>query len=478
MASIRRSKNLKQFSNNLLYEVPAGKSASLSVAFLNPKKTTLFVQTDTANTEFSLSDPIAEVVLTGNDVTTDIGLSLFSSPLLLSLHAVSSTLMADSSSNITDPIGYVFGYTTDINPAERIVLKPAAAGSYTKCCPILDYEANPSLSNGAMHHSASGGRFLRDASQDTAIRNPTFGTYSTFYAYEEAGGAIYDNYSFGVTRLGYVSSSSALTMGAVNASYGSVTSQGGSVSPYGIAVGSSRQIQPGSPQVFFINGSAFFWVSSFSSSSTPLVVATNAVNITTPAWQNFGTTTFTGSVNNERLLWCRFVGSYYFTGGNKGRIYNNSAFGGAHSAISTPPADVNIEHPPIRIAANKLAFASLAGTGIYHIMTGGATPTWSTASSSFPYEENELLAATYAAAGITPILSVKTGERSVDLTVFTTTDKYTTSVPFDTRAADVDLVPELSANAERTNLVLAAGDKLYAYTEAADTIIHVYGYEE
>ena len=480
MPSIRRSKNLKQYAANLLYEVPAGKSASVSVAFVNPKKSTLFVQTAAMNGEFALSAPTAEVVLINNQAPFATDPGLFATARSVIMHASSSTFF-DFSAGSSGDIGYRYGYSLPETPAVRKELTTTVANKSLRSLPTLDYLADRTLTNGALFNLITGGyRFERGVDQAVAFSGSAFYTYSgSAGSYVGAGGAIYGQYGFVISPNGSRGGFSNIDYSAVT---GQFTSEGSPNCPYAMAQSAGRIIHPGSMQVFFNGGTANVWVSAYSTSGGPAAMFTDATFAQSSAWSHStAAQSFSGFVNNERLTWCRKddVSGRYFTGSDLGSIYisPNDNYNTINVKIAAPPADVNVAHPPIRFSATQLAFASLAGTGIYHIMKMGLTPTWTTAPS-LEYAANPLLAATFAASGITPIYSQPAGPRPVDLTVWTPTNKYTTLVPFDTRAADVDLVPSLSANAERTNVVLAAGDKLYAYTEAANTIIHVYGYEE
>jgi hypothetical protein len=371
MPSIRRSKNLKQYAANLLYEVPAGKSSSLSVAFVNPNKTTLFVQTDEISTDFVLSGPSVGLLLQPNHAYTasNVGLDTFNQNLYFTTTA---STFVDIAAQSSVHIGYRFGYILESDVKTLIELKVLFVGYYLRSLPVLDYLADASKTNGSFILENGTPKIFKGVTQASTLRTGGNG-YSSSVAYWNAGGAVYDTYGFGVNSQGYLAGYNTLNSSSQNTAASiNVTSGAGANSPYGIAEGTARLIHPGSPQVFFLGNAAVFWVSSYGAAQKPASIWTYVGSLTSTTWSSLPIS-YPESVNNERLTWMREASGYYYTGSDQGCIYSSASVQGTQTKIPTPPADVNIAHPPIRLNNNKLAFASLSGNHVYHIMTVGST---------------------------------------------------------------------------------------------------------
>lgn len=481
MAAIRISNKLVQYESTLLYTVPAGKFASLSVAFLKPARTTLFVQTSTvpantlsANTAYTAYHPDMGVsTVLGNNVSYKF--------------KATDTSWVDSSVASTN-VGFRYSIGTQDPSSAFTELKHTLYT--TKSIPTLDFQADPAKINGIFFYDGAAHRFSRHLTLASTYGSLPYAStgYSATGTYYQCGGAIYDTSAISVDTNGYSSYwyNNLFTNSANQSSSANYSSETSTYSCYDIAAGSSRNILPGSLQVMIDDGTPYFWCSSWNAASTPLMAR---ILVSSVAGGNYNSwavrpTVFTGAVNGEKFFWCRKSNGYYYVGSSTNSIYTSSSngFNNSYAKITAPDADVDTHTPPIRVSASQLVFRSIVGSG-HWVMTGGATPTWTNESSlasiyGYTPSTDPIVASLVTASGMTPIHKKSIGTRALDVRIYDTANYRDVVVGFDTRTNTSDLVSKLSQNAERTNLVLNAGDKLYAYSEGTNTVVHVYGFED
>lgn len=510
MPSIRRSFKLKAFSSQELYACPTGKSASLSVAILAPKKATVFVQKAALAADLSLSAPTTYTPVATPDVfASDINLSLSTSGG--HFYRVADNTQIETA---TDHIGFRYQVLAtpsgigDPTPYQDLI--PANnATARIRSRPILDYRADPKLSNGALiYDSAFGGtKFFRGGagqSQLDVIRGASTPYSTNNITRVEAGGVIYGDSetsaaALSIDKNGYSSwwhnNISGQNQGA-NANY---TSQPGSNSSYGIAGAVSRQIVVGSPQLFWQGNDPYFWCSSWSSGATPYAARILWSQVRAGNYSSWDAPqqTFNGAVNGEKLYWHRYAGNHstgearHLMGSSTNSIYYSpsTGFGGTtYNKLTDVPSDVNAQFPPIQFAENKLAFASLSGTG-YYIFTVtliGGIGQWQFVDFSqineirnlYGYVEQPELSTLIAESGLNFVSQESIGAHPANKRLYTLQSSYDVIYPFQNRADNADLVAGIGSNIERTNIVLEAGDRLLVHSEGTDTIAHVYGFEE
>lgn len=482
MSAIRISNKLVQYESTLLYTVPAGKFASLSVSFVKPAKTTLFVQTST----------LSATALSSNTTYTpyhpDMGVSTVLGNSVNYKFKATATAWADSSVAGTN-IGFRYAIGSQDPSSTFTELKHTIYT--TKSIPTLDYQADPLKTNGIYYHDGSTHRFARHTSLISTYGSLPYTStgYSVAGSYATCGGAIYGNSAISVDTSGYSSYwyNNLFTYSAGQSASANYTSEPSTNSCYDIASGNGRSILPGSMQVKIDDGTPYFWCSSWAAGNTPYMARIAVSNIDSGNYSSWAAkaTTFTGSVNGEKLFWCRKSNGYYYVGSSTNSIYisASNSFSATYAKIAAPNADVDIATPPIRISFTQLIFRSIAGTG-HWVMTGGAVPTWSNVTSlstiyGYTPNTNTTVANLITASGMTPIYQKYLGSRPLDVRTYDNAGNYRdVIVSFDIREANSDLVSKLNRNAERTNLVLNAGDKLYAYSEGANTVVHVYGFED
>jgi hypothetical protein len=481
MSAIRISNKLVQYESTLLYTVPAGKFASLSVSFVKPAKTTLFVQTSTLPAT-ALASNIAYTAYHPNmGVSTALGNNVNYK------FKASATAWVDSSVAGTN-IG--FRYTIGSQDPSSTFTELKHTSYTTKSIPTLDYQADPLKTNGIYYHDGSTYRFARHTSLISTYGGLPYTStgYSGSGSYYTCGGAIYGNSAISVDTNGASSYwyNNLFTYSAGQAVSANYTSEPSTNSCYDIASGSGKSILPGSMQVKIDDGTPYFWCSSWSAGSTPLMARILVSSVDGGSYSSWATrpTTFTGSVSGEKLFWCRKSNGYYYVGSSTNSIYisASNSFSATYAKIAAPNADVDTATPPIRISSTQLIFRSIAGTG-HWVMTGGAVPTWSNVTSlptiyAYTPSANTTVEALVTASGMTPIYQKSLGVRPLDVRIYDAGNYRDVTVGFDTRETNSDLVSKLNRNAERTNLVLNAGDKLYAYSEGTNTVVHVYGFED
>lgn len=479
--AIRISNKLVQYESTLLYTVPTGKFASLSVAFLKPARTTLFVQTSTvpantlsANTAYTAYHP-------------DMGISTVLGNNVNYKFKATATSWVDSSVASTN-VGFRYSIGTQDPSSAFTELKHTLYT--TKSIPTLDFQADPAKINGIFFYDGTTHRFSRHTTLASTYGSLPYTStgYSSAGSYNLCGGAIYDNSAISVDTNGFSSYwyNNLFTNSANQGPSANYSSEPSTNSCYEIAAGNSKSILPGSMQVMIDDGTPYFWCSSWHASSTPLMARILVSNVAGGSYTGWAAkpTTFTGAVNGEKFFWCRKSNGYYYVGSSTNSIYisASSSYNATYAKITAPNADVDTHTPPIRVSASQLVFRSIAGSG-HWVMTGGATPTWTNESSlasiyGYTPSTNPIVASLVTASGMTPIFRKSTGTRSLDVRLYDTTNYRDVVVGFDSRTDTSDLVSKLSQNAERTNLVLNAGDKLYAYSEGNNTIVHVYGFED
>lgn len=499
MPAIRRSTQLTAYQASMVYEVPAGKSASVSVAMVNPRKLTLFVQKTTVTPALSLSSPTAYTIAAYGDVYNGpVNLKIDNTAVPYKVTAATTVWPATLAANAPLTIQYQLGAVLNPESGTGTILGGVQASLVYKNFPLIDYQADLKKNNVAFAYSPT-------TSANHFFMRPTLiGAYTISTTYNAASGyssgttsttsgAGYDGCGIAVLPTGstylYTNTLSTATLGS-SFSQNYTTEMGGS-SPYYMAAGATavREIVIGSPQIFFVNGVPYWWCSSWAVGSPPMMccfsIDTMKTSVYTP-WQNTAAAAFTGAVNGEKIYWARYCdadGKFYAgTSANKIYVSSTAAFNATSymSVTGSIPADVDVTFPPIRFAANKLAFRSIAGGGFWE-MGMATTPTWTNVTgynntTSYVAEPN--LSGPISTAGITVIHQDNVGDRVIDKRLWTVTNKYTVNVPYDSRDVTSDLMQKVNINAERTNLVLEAGDKLHAVSEKTGTIVHVTGFED
>lgn len=486
MPAIRKSYKLNKFSATELHQVAAGKSLAASVAVLNPTNLNLFVQKTAITAPFTvgsatpITPTIADMYIGSVDLKTGGNNRI---------NAASTTYVDISAASTNIGFRYTIGTNTLMGtPTE---LKPTNATYYLKSLPVIDYAADPLLNRHAFINQNGTFRFYGYTNLNTTglmkdvftgLANDKYTQSPTYYS---AGGASYSSSAVSIDLNGYTTWWFNSWTGNNNAASASYTSETSTYSPYWLKATNSRDILAGSPQTIFIDSNPYVWCSGWSVGNTPMMALCAWSTIdggNYSSWSSTSSVTFSGSVNGEKLYWLRYCGSKFLVGSSTDSIYvtANSTFNQGYTKLTGIPTDVDVQMPPIRKDANTLCFRSKTGSQ-YHSYNP-STNVWTVVATNtaaiFGYVADPLLAPAITTAGISPITSLQTGTRSTDVTLYTLTNSYPVINNFDGRSTSGDLVQSLSTNAERTNIVLEAGDRIFAYTEGANTIAHIYGFEE
>lgn len=487
MAGFRNSQKLVAGVAEVLYTVPAGKSATVSVQALNANGFILAAQqnaisvnplistvgTNTAN----ISAVLGTTYWTGagqpNAFNTSNGSNTATGMNIYTLGANGFTVAAVNSANIYSEIhldyrvplrpeilaydSYFGGvraiqFDTSTYPLPTLYTRSsftgataASATSYTKgtgCSSILNY-----LGKGAVSHNGF-------------VIGMDNGYYSVAYGYNGSGsGAVIDVTSSDAS--GNTNVLDSLRNGA-GYTFGNNT--------FSLCYNASTNIG------LFIGG--------YKSADLPAIftirTSTSAFNAAN-TWCRFY---LSGPANGTCPLWLRYFGVNWYVGMSDGTVWKwanatRDPFPGSSTTATitctqvTLPAGISINRRPVVVSATEMHFGSATSPGFPFVMNTSDVFT-AYPNATYPTELS------FASATVAnPKLILKYGSTVNDYTIVDTSSVYKTVANYSALDADSYLFNGYTGSFERTGIVLASGDKLIAAEPGDnDCVVQVYGYEE
>lgn len=236
--------------------------------------------------------------------------------------------------------------------------------------------------------------------------------------------------------------------------------------------------------VYSASGNASLFVGGFKTGAAPALFTIRTFYDTYGGAQNWARFILTGPANGTCPLWVRYFGVNYYIGMSDGTLWKipsatTDIFPAATASSTitvtqvTLPAGISIDRRPVVVSATEMHFGRSAATSFPFVMSTSDVFT-EYPDATYPAELS------FASAIVpNPRFIFKYGTTVNDYTIATTTNVYKTVANYSALDADSFLFNGFTGSFERTGIVLAAGDILYAAQPSDNNcVVQVYGYEE
>lgn len=487
MAGFRNSQKLVAGIGEVLYTVPTGKSATVSVQALNASGFILAAQQSAISVNpliTTLSANTANVsAISGstywtntgqaNAFNTTYGSNTATGMNVITLDANGFTTTAVNSGQIYNEIhvdyrvslpsvlvaydsygGGVRGIQFNLStyPAPNLYTRSnftgfsAAGSSYTKgtgCSDTITYLAIGAVSVGSFTYSMDSG-----------------GYYSVTYSYNTSGSASPTN----VTTTDFSGNTNALP---------------GLYNTPGYTFGNNTF-----SAAYNASGNTGLFLGGYKSGAAPAIFT---IRSATSAWNqaNYWSRYYlTGPANGTCPLWIRLFGSNYYIGMSDGTLWkvpttptdvfpSSGQTGTVTCTQVTLPAGVSINRRPVVVSATAMHFGSTTSPGFPFVMNTSDVFT-AYPNATYPAELS------FASSTIAnPKVILKYGTTVNEYTIVDATNVYKTVANYSALDTDSYLLNGYTGSFERTGIVLASGDKLIAAEPGDnDCVVQIYGYEE
>lgn len=486
MAGIRNSQKLVAGVGEVLYTVPAGKSATVSVQALGASGFILAAQ----QTAISVN------------------------PLISTIAANTANVSAISGSTYWTNTGQANAFNTTYGattPTGMNVITLDANGFTTTAVNTqiyseihVDYRVN--LPNVLIAYDSYGGGVRGIQFNLSTYPAPNLYTRSLFTGYSAAGASYTKGtgcsdtvsyLSIGATTVGSFGYSMdgggyyTVTWGYTTSGTGSITNvtttdQSGNTNALpglyntpGYTLGNNTF-----SAAYNVSGNTGLFIGGYKTGAAPAIFT---IRSATAAWNqanNWSRYYLTGPANGTCPLWIRLFGSNYYIGMSDGTLWkvpttptdvfpSSGQTGTVTCTQVTLPAGISINRRPVVVSATAMHFGSATSPGFPFIMnTSDVFTTYPNAT--YPAELS------FASATIAnPKLILKYGTTVNEYTIVDAANVYKTVANYSALDADSYLFSSYTGSFERTGIVLASGDKLIAAQPGdSNCIVQVYGYEE
>jgi hypothetical protein len=493
MAGFRNSQKLVAGIGEVLYTVPAGKSATVSVQALGASGFILAAQQSAISVNplipiFSTNNANVSVIAQGGGLASGTYYT----------NTGQANAFNTSSGNFT-----ATGMNVITLGANGLTTAPVATAIASEI--HLDYRVALTTRFLAYDSYLGGYRgivfnpstyplpalYTRSTFSGSASATPpsyTQGTgCSTTFTYFNMGAAQDASFVFGLDSSGYISVSTSYNSSGSSAITDITTTDAASNTNNLPVLKNANTYTFGNNTfsiVYNASGNLGLFVGGWKTGAAPAIFT---IRVSGSAWnaaQNWARFYLTGPANGTCPLWVRYFGVNYYIGMSDGTLWKVPASptdifpsGTASSTIAvtqvTLPAGISIDRRPVVVSATAMHFGKSGAINFPFVMS---------TSDVFTEIPNAIYPAELSFASATipnPKLILKYGTTVNEYTVVDATNVYKTVANYSALDADSFLFNGFTGSFERTGIVMAAGDILYAAQPAdSNCVVQVYGYEE